>query len=449
MTPRSIRHSLWLLLALAGCDDAARPQLTAATASGAASALEVVLTPHEGSHALDERIRWLQRRIPTSRVQAEELERLGWAFIARARELVDPGAYQLALQAALAIDAIQPRSHAAALLRGHALQSLHHFADAERVARQLVAERGLSFDFGLLGDVLVDRGALDEAIENYQRMMNLKPDGHAYSRAAHVRYLRGDLPGALEAMLVAARASSPRNRESFAWTWAKLASYQLQTGASDRALESVQRALEVLPDSYHAQRVAAQIHWARGEPARALTELRAAAARVPHPEVLWMLMETLERQSLGAQASEVRAQLMSSGAAEDPRSYALYLATTRQQLEAAERLVRAELAERADAYSYEALAWVQYNRGELALALESARHSLRGGIADPRLYYHAGVIAQGAGDPEQARVWLARAAAGAQMLLPSQREALAADDERRVAEKSVRRLDPVKQERQR
>ncbi|HKP57659.1 MAG TPA: hypothetical protein VJV78_13100 [Polyangiales bacterium] len=442
MRLHTLRRTLWLLLVLLGCQDAQPAQRQAEAASAPADALALVLAAHEGTHAIDERIRRLQQRIPNSRVQAEELERLGWTFIARARELGDPGGYQLALQSALAIEASQPHSHAAALLRGHALQSLHHFAEAEQVARRLVAERGLSFDFGLLGDVLVDRGALDEATQNYQRMMDIRPDSQAYTRAAHVRYLRGDLSAALEAMRVAARAVSPRNRETFAWTWAKLAGYQLQAGDRDSALDSVRRALEIMPDSYHAQRMAAQIFWVKAQPEAAVEALRAAAARSPHPEALWMLSETLERQGLGAQAAEVRAQLTATGAREDPRTYALYLATTGQQLEAAERLARDELGQRADVFSYETLAWVQLARGEVEAALFNARHSLVDGSSDPRLYYHAGMIAQRAGEADLARGWLERARSGADMLLPSQREALAGQNERRESERSARRLEP-------
>lgn len=443
-----------VFVALASCDGGNR--MTAphaneppARTTPAASALELVLAPHEGDHPLDAQIRRLQLRIPESRVQAEDLDRLGWLFITRARELSDPGSYNLALQCALAIESIQPHSHAARLLRGHALQSLHHFAEAEQVARELVAERGLAFDFGLLGDVLVDRGALDEAVENYQRMMDIRPDTHAYARAAHVRYLKGDLAGALKAMEVAARSASVRNRESFAWTWAKLAAYQLQSGDAELALDSVKRAIEVSPDSYHARRVEGAIWLARGEAGRALSPLQAAAARTPHPEVLWMLIEAFERTGRTQQAQGVRAQLLARGATEDPRAFALYLATQGQQLSAAERLARDELTQRQDVYSYEALAWVQAAQGDLEPALRNARRSLAAGTDDPRLYYHAGLIAERAGAQLDARAWLERAARAAQLLLPSQREQLAArraalspvQNERRASGAPARRFD--------
>jgi tetratricopeptide (TPR) repeat protein len=396
----------------------------AARANAEPSALELVLAPQAGTHPLDERIRTLQRRIPSSKVPAQEIERLSWTFIARARELDDAGGYQLALAGARAIEAYEPGSHAALLLRGHALHSLHRFVEAEQVARRLVAARGLPHDHGLLGDVLVDRGALDEAIDAYQQMVDERPDMHSYARAAHVRYLKGDLAGALDAMQMAARAASPRNRESFAWTWSKLAHYELQSGRRDLAQRAVAKALEVFPDSPHARKAEALLALAADEHALAVAPLRKAIAVSPHPELLWMLIESLTALGRDAEAGAVRAELLAVGQREDPRAFALYLATQREQLELAEQLVRDELAGRGDIYTYEALAWVQSARGQQALALESARRSLAAGTQDPRLYYHAGLIAERAGDAVAARQWLARAESLAPLLLPSQRAEL-------------------------
>ena len=101
----------------------ARDATPGALAAVTPSALELVLAPETGDQPLDERIRELQRRIPASKLPAEELERLGWTFIARARERDDAGSYRLALAAAQAIEEREPNSRAGQLLRGHALQS--------------------------------------------------------------------------------------------------------------------------------------------------------------------------------------------------------------------------------------------------------------------------------------------------------------------------------------
>ena len=68
------------------------------------------------------------------------------------------------------------------LLRGHVLQNLHRFKEAEPLARELVARRGSPFDHGLLGDLLMEQGKLDAAIQSYQAMVDLKPDPQAYAR---------------------------------------------------------------------------------------------------------------------------------------------------------------------------------------------------------------------------------------------------------------------------
>ena len=112
---------------------------------------------------------------------------------------------------------------------------MHRFKEAEPLARALVAQRGAPFDYGLLGDVLMEIGRLDEAIGAYQKMMELKPDLHAYARAAHVRWLKGDVTGAVEAMRMAADATSPQDAESAAWSHTRLALYQFQAGHAEDA----------------------------------------------------------------------------------------------------------------------------------------------------------------------------------------------------------------------
>jgi hypothetical protein len=53
----------------------------------------------------------------------------------------------------LELESRQSGSPEAMLLRGHALHSQHRFHEAEALAQQLVAKRGLGFDYGLLGDI--------------------------------------------------------------------------------------------------------------------------------------------------------------------------------------------------------------------------------------------------------------------------------------------------------
>ena len=171
--------------------------------------LALVLAPQKGDSRIEKEISQLQQRIRNGRNIELWLEQLGWAFVAKARESFDPGFYKLAEQCARCIEKRNPQSQEAMLLRAHVLQNLHRFKESETLGRRLVQQRGLSFDYGLLGDALMEQGKLNDAVQAYQRMMSLKPDLRAYARAAHMRWLKGDLGGAIEAMQLAVGAASP------------------------------------------------------------------------------------------------------------------------------------------------------------------------------------------------------------------------------------------------
>ena len=142
----------------------------------------------------------------------------------------NPGDYKLAEKTAECIESTSPDDASALLLRGHVLHQLHRFRDAEQIARRLTAKREFVLDYGLLGDVLMEQGRLTEAAEAYQKMIDLKPFYQSYTRASHLRWLKGDLGGAIELMQRAIAAASPRDPESVAWAYTRLAGYELQRG---------------------------------------------------------------------------------------------------------------------------------------------------------------------------------------------------------------------------
>src|SRR5438034_5812373 len=76
----------------------------------------------------------------------------------------------------LRLEAKYPGSSEGLLLRGHALHSQHRFHEAEQVAQQLIKVRQAPFDYGLLGDVLMEQGRLRDAVGAYQKMLDLKPN---------------------------------------------------------------------------------------------------------------------------------------------------------------------------------------------------------------------------------------------------------------------------------
>jgi tetratricopeptide (TPR) repeat protein len=386
--------------------------------------LVLVLVPQVGDMKTDVEIRKFQDQVRQGSNRDLALEQLGWLFVAKARESFDAGYYKLAEQCALAMEQNDPQSNAALLLRGHVLDSLHRFHEAEILARQLVERRGEGFDYGLLGDALMEQGRLNEAVAAYQRMMNLRPDLHAYARAAHVRWLTGDLDGAIEAMSLAVSAATPHDPESTAWVSTRLANYEFQAGRPDRASRLCRAALSFQTNYPPALLLRGKMLLADGKPAEAVKSLRAAAQFNPLPEYEWVLADALRAAGCESEAATVEAQLRRGGAASDPRTLALFLATRRQSPELALRLAREELASRGDVFTHDALAWALWADAQDAAAQAEMQLALAAGTQDARLFFHAAVIASQSGRAIDALNWTKKSEAVAQMLLPSERKEL-------------------------
>ena len=362
------------------------------------------------------------RRGPTSKAA---LERLGYLHVSRARLTADAGHYKLAEATANCLQASHPDESAALLLRGHVFHQLHKFKEAEQIARDLVARRTVVLDYGLLGDALMEQGRLDEAATAYQRMIDLKPFYQSYTRAAHVRWMKGDLEGALRIMRRATESASPRDPESSAWAWTRVALYELQANRLPAARQAVDSALSHEPAYAAALLAKGRILLAGRNRSEALTALTRAASLNPLPEYQWILADTLRSSGRATDAAAVERELVARGTTTDPRTVALYLATRGEDESTALSLADAELELRADVFTLDARAWALAASGRTADALTAIQPALAEGTEDARLFLHAGVIHAAAGNRREASRWLDKAARLRSMLLPSEDTLLA------------------------
>lgn len=389
-----------------------------------ATALEVVLTPLDGTAKEDREIAALQQKLKDQPEATQLLERLGWAFVAKARLTSDPGFYKLAEQCSVAMESAAPNNADAALLRGHIAHALHRFKEAEAIARDLTSRREFVFDYALLGDALMEQGQLGPAVEAYQKMVDLKPCLQTYSRVAHIRWLKGDLAGAIELARVAVRSGSPREPEPLAWACTRLAAYLLQQGDLAGARAAMEEAMQIVPDYSAALLMRGKLLLASGEAKDAAAVLEQAATQCPLPDYLWTEAEAMRAAGDPEQAQTVEAQLRKTGAANDPRTYSLYLATAGTDLPNALRLAEAELGTRQDVFTHDAIAWTLFRSGDIAGAKTQRDLAVSEGTQDARLLFHAGMIANAAGDAEQASKWLTKAEQSKAALLPSERAEL-------------------------
>src|SRR5437588_3031350 len=98
---------LFLCLAATSCRQNNQPANppTKAQISTTPDPLSIALTPHTGAGRVDHEIIRLQNEIRAGKNRDTSLERLGWSFVAKARESFDAGYYKLAEQCALALQA--------------------------------------------------------------------------------------------------------------------------------------------------------------------------------------------------------------------------------------------------------------------------------------------------------------------------------------------------------
>jgi tetratricopeptide (TPR) repeat protein len=422
------------LITASACDQAS------GRAPATSAPCEVALAAHSGEAKIDREIARLQQEIRSNSKSFQTtamIEKLGWSFVEKARESFDPGFYKLAEQCALCLESKQneyrsvgqsdnePLSmsrsirSAALLLRGHALHSQHRFSEAEKIARELVETRGLAYDFGLLGDALIEQGKTDEAALAYQKLMETRPGPQAYSRAAHLRWLKGDTEGSRALMLMSAQAAG--QTESAAWAWSKLAIYELQAGAMKRARASCEAALRARSEYAPGLLALGRVLLAENKIGEAVDALERAAHLNPLPEYQWALADALSAANRDDDAANVERRLAATGPANDPRAYSLFLATRGRESDVALRLAEEELKVRRDVYTLDALAWAQSAKGDAAEAWKTMRSALALGTADARLYLHAAAIAWQAGDNRQARIYAGKAAKFVFSLLPSER----------------------------
>ncbi len=178
------------------------------------------------------------------------------AWVAVGHELVRIARTRMAPELYRNVDACVERALQAAAgdvdalhLRGLVLMDAHQFAQARALAQQLIARDDDDVGaWGLLSDAALEQGSLDEATKAAQRMLDLKPSILSYGRAAHLRFLAGDVRGALELYSLAIASGRPlRDREPSAWMMVEAARVFLTEGDYAGAEAGFDDALRELP----------------------------------------------------------------------------------------------------------------------------------------------------------------------------------------------------------
>lgn len=298
---------------------------------------------------------------------------------------------------------LQPRGNVAALraLAGAQL-TLHRFREALAAIR--LARRSMPADPGLA----TFEASLDLELGDFVAARNLiaRFGGGATAEsepiAARLDELTGNLAAARRLLGRAARRTDARYdvpAERRAWFHVRLGEMAFAAGAFDEALREEGIALARFADDAQAWTDLARFHAALGAWSRAEEAARHAVALVPSPENLGLL----------ADAQAVRGDVPAASATRDlilvverigntqhivDRLLAMEEADHGVRLDDAYRIARRELAVRDDPYTEDTLAWCAARAGRWDVARKAIARATRWGTEDPRLWYHAGVIAE-------------------------------------------------------
>lgn len=274
--------------------------------------------------------------------------------------------------------------------------SQHRFRDALEVARRARNLRpNDAWNYGVIGDALVELGDYEEAFKSFDTMMSLRPSAAAYARVAYARELQGNLPGALHAMEMAREATTAHDPEAQAWYSAQVGELYLRMGKFEDADREYQRAAFIFPDHPFAMLGRGKVAQARGKRQESLSIYLAQLKRAPTLELAGRIGDIYVQDGNPIEAEryyQLAEDIAGPRIAQTEANLALFLAERNRKLSRAVEVAETVAATRHDIFTEDALAWAYFRTGRLDEALSASRRALRTGTRDERILAHAAEI---------------------------------------------------------
>lgn len=366
-------------------------------------------------------IQFYQQRVFRDPDDFFNYNKLGAAYIQKARETGDVAYYDLAekaVQKSLELVSGQPAAATAITYLAAVSLAKHQFRDALTQAQQaLTLSAGEASPYAIIGDAHLEMGEYDQAAAAYAKMRNPRGGGNPHSRLSYLQFLHGDPQGAIELMRKAVAVASARNapKEHIAWSQTQLGEALFASGSVTRADKAYADALVTYPAYHPALAGLAKVRSAQQRYQEAIELYQQAIAVIPLLAYVAALGDVYTK--IG-RADEARKQydlveyighLNALNQTLYNRELALFYADHDVKLQEALELAERELEVRRDIYTYDVCAWAFYKNKRPQEALTNMRQALRLSTKDARLFFHAGMIYHRLGKREQAKSYLQRA----------------------------------------
>ena len=365
----------------------------------------------------DQRIAYLQKLVASKGDNQHFKVLLAGANVQKMRETTDFGYIERASKLIDTVLASDPKNYEAKRLRTEVQLEYHQFAKAAASSRELMAARPSDpWNWGTLGDALIEMGEYDQGADAFQKMADLRPDLSSYNRAAHYRFLTNDPKGAIEIMqhAVSAGSSSPEN---VAWCLVEMGHIYFKTGRLLEAENAYRKALQYFAGSHAAHAALGRVQAAQGNLDDAIASYTQARTATPLPDYASALADLYAAKGRKDEAAkqmqfvDVVYRLMRANKEKANRNLSLIYSDHDRNLDAALDLATAELDFRKDIYTYDALGWALYKNKKYAEAEAASVKARKLDTPEPAFYYHAGMIAAALGKTADAEMLLKKALA--------------------------------------
>lgn len=337
-------------------------------------------------------IRTAETQIAQHPEHAAGYSALAMAYARRARETSDVTFYE---KAEATLRRAPKGDFEAEKIRVWLMLGRHDFAAALDAATKLNKQAPDDVTvYGFLVDANTELGNYSAAVKAAQWMLNLRPGNvPGLTRAAYLREIHGDVPGALELMRRAYDSTPVQQAEDRAWLLVQISHLQLVSGDLVRAEEAAKAALATFSQYHYALGALANVRLAQHRETDAVELLQRRYESAPHAENLYALAAA--RRTAGLPATEEFAAFEKSALAEstttDNANHELieYYTDVFHQPDQALSIARAELARRRDIHTLDAYAWALAAAGQWDAAGEHIRQALATGTKDPKIVDHA------------------------------------------------------------
>jgi tetratricopeptide (TPR) repeat protein len=274
--------------------------------------------------------------------------------------------------------------------------SQHRFRQALEVGQRARDERpDDAWNYGVMGDALIELGDYDQAFDAFDKMMSMRPSATAYARVSYAREIRGDLDGALAAMRLAADAAPPQDLEAQAWYSTQLGELSLKRGQLEEADREYRRACFFYPNYPLAMIGRGKVKVEQGHREEALQIYLDQVTRTPTLDLASRIGDLYAGQGHAAEAEryyQVAEDVAGPGLAQTEAALALFLADHNRKLDQAITIAERIAGTRHDIFTEDALAWAYFKAGRMTEAYSASQRATRTGSRDARLLAHAATI---------------------------------------------------------